>query len=85
MSSLTPVNPSLTPINPSLTPHKSNFKLGITVPQRPVYNEIDKRPVIRPGYPQPNVFFTQVSDNREQIKDSMRKKIDFALKERFNF
>jgi hypothetical protein len=38
-----------------------------------------KKPVIVPKQPQPNVFFTPIEDNREQVLRMMKKELDDQL------
>ena len=45
----------------------------------PFYEQPISKPMILPKQPEPNVFFTPIEDNREQILDMMKKDLEAHL------
>jgi hypothetical protein len=59
-----------------MSENKTNFKLGINIPKRDMSQFYSVSEPNKIKTPEPNIFFTPIHDNREQILENIKKDLD---------
>lgn len=61
----------------------SGFKLGVNIPVRDLakfYSQKTNKPLMVPKNPEPNIYFTPIDDNRDQVLERIKKDLDYQFK-----